>query len=298
MFWLQTDSGWVDFSPFTNSFSAQPEETCCAALSHEVRNRMTQCSERLVKGLICFKYLSAERGGEATVGGWGGGEQRKEGLGGQNWLKTLFHQDGGLLRLEVSAMAVFINNAIHMRATSWPYTFFSNLRHGGSSPRVSTHFQWQQGGQPGWTRELTPPAVLRHLSFPSIGRLTVFRGLDVIDARGTGSDVLWQEATGTNTHVAVCAKRKTHKAARNKLRVDVSARSFIRQVLFTASYSDGKWWRVWCFITTMYNLPRQEKKGRHSNQLKVQELSPLSLMPTFISDTPYLTSFSIASELF
>lgn len=193
---------------------------------------MTQCSERLVKGLICFKYLSTERGGRNVEGGWGGGEQRKEGLGGQNWLKTLFHQAGGLLRLEVSAMAVFINNAIHIRATSWPYTFFSNLRHGGSSPRVSTHFQWQQGGQPGWTHELTPPAVLRHLSFPSIGRLTVFRGLDVIDAGGTGSDVLWQEATGTNTHVAVGAKRK-----HTKLRGTSSALTFLLALSFGRCFS-------------------------------------------------------------
>ena len=217
---------------------------------------MTQCSERLVKGLICFKYLSTERG-ERNGGGWGGGEQKKEGLGGQNWLKTLFHQAGGLLRLEVSAMAVFINNAIHIRATSWPYTFFSNLRHGGSSPRVSTHFQWQQGGQPGWTHELTLPAVLRHLSFPSIGRLTVFVGLDVIDARGTGSDVLWQEATGTNTHVAVCANTK---------HIKLRGTSSMLLILLTGAFHCQLFrWKMMNSLMFYYNIvqfamPRKERR--------------------------------------
>lgn len=83
------------------------------------------------------------------------------------WSKNAFRQARGLLRVEVLATSVFINNAAHIRATSWPYTFFSNLRHSRSSPWVSSHFQRQQGSWTcvSWpTSKLTLPTVQWHYS--------------------------------------------------------------------------------------------------------------------------------------
>lgn len=109
------------------------------------------------------------------VGGEGQVNRRKVRRAKQT--ENAFRQATGLLRLEVLATSVFINNALHIRATSCPYTFFSNLRHGGSSPWVSTHFQWQQGRQARVSRlnsKKPLPAVWWHLSFPPISLLAVF----------------------------------------------------------------------------------------------------------------------------
>lgn len=62
----------------------------------------------------------------------------------------------------------------------WPYIFFNNLRHGRSSPWVSSHFQWQQGRPAhvnGLTSELTLPTAYYHLSFLRIGPLTAPQAL-------------------------------------------------------------------------------------------------------------------------
>lgn len=107
----------------------------------------------------------------------GEGQVKKKGVRRAKQTENAFRQARGLLRLEVSATSVFINNAIHICATSWPYTFFSNLRHGGSSPWVSTHFQWQQGRRARASRlnsALTLPAVWWHPSFPCVDLLTAF----------------------------------------------------------------------------------------------------------------------------
>lgn len=142
---------------------------------------MILCSDRLVKGLICFKHLEGFLVTERKKEGWrgsgrGAGEQKKE-VRRAKQSENAFCQARGLLRLEVLATSVFINNALHIRATSCPYTFFSNLRHGGSSPWVSTHFQWQQGRRARVSRlnsEKPLPAVWWHLSFPPISLLAVF----------------------------------------------------------------------------------------------------------------------------
>lgn len=77
------------------------------------------------------------------------------GLGGQNGNKTNKKKNlslkltrkisvltRGLVSLEVSVVPVSINNAVHIDATSWPHAYFRELRHGGSTPWVSTQLVW------------------------------------------------------------------------------------------------------------------------------------------------------------
>ncbi len=124
-----------------------------------------------------FFFTERKKEREKEEWGWWAGEQKK-GVRRSKQAENTFCQAGGLLRLEVSVTSVFINNAIHIRASSRPYTFFSNLRHGGSSPWVCTHFQWQQGRRAHVSRlnsQLTLPAAWWHLSFPWIILLTVLQ---------------------------------------------------------------------------------------------------------------------------
>lgn len=108
---------------------------------------MALCSDRLVKGFKRIKrFLSTQRkkGVEKKEMGLRG-QVNKKGVRRAEKTESAFRRAGGLLRLEVSVTPVFINNARHIRPTSWPHPFFSNLRHGGSSPWVFAHFLWQQG---------------------------------------------------------------------------------------------------------------------------------------------------------
>lgn len=124
----------------------QPVETGSAELSRDVKNEMTLCFESPEKAFIQLKYqkkkvLSTESKEEEQMRT---GEHEK-GFRRAKQTKNAFRKARGLLRQEVSVTPVFINNAIHICGTSRPHTFFSNLRHVGSSPWVSTHFLWQQG---------------------------------------------------------------------------------------------------------------------------------------------------------
>lgn len=132
-FWVLLSIGYLlpptlldRFSSFTNNFSAQPVETCCAELSQEVKNKMTLGSERCCEGFNMFQtakrvfFLQRENDREKMRG-------RKTGLGGHNRQKMLSvrPQDscgwGSQLRLPLSIMQytyVPPHGLIHFSATS------------------------------------------------------------------------------------------------------------------------------------------------------------------------------------
>ena len=131
------------------------------------------CSERLAKSLICpenpkdFSQQTEKKG-----------EKEGRGLGRINRLKTL--------SVRPQDLSVFINNAVHIHGTSWPYTFFNNLRNRGSSPWVSHHFQWQQGRCPEFRVNSACRALL---TVTPVDRLAT---LNLTDRKGIWFDFLWQ----------------------------------------------------------------------------------------------------------
>lgn len=152
-----------------------------------------------------LKGFSPQRRGEGQV-------NRKKGVRRAKQTENAFCQARGLLRRKVSAMSVLVNNAIHIRATSWPYTFFSNLRHGGSSP--SLHSFSAAAGETG----SCDPAELRvnpagNEVAPVIPRnrpADSFLGSIWLTSKAQDTTFCDPKAlTNANIHVTICKHRTT-----------------------------------------------------------------------------------------
>lgn len=121
--------------------ASQTVETRCADVCSRWEIRHHGVLGKLWGGFKCFTHAKWRKRGK-TRSGTGGGRKKKDRSSETDRKHSPLGP--GDSRLEVLETSVLINNAAHICATSWPHTFFSDLRHRGSSPRVSTHFRWQQ----------------------------------------------------------------------------------------------------------------------------------------------------------